>query len=116
LFFGRQSNGLVKRTSGDVILLFGSLPSNTTPTVKCYRGAPSTEHLQLFLIFILPILLYKALPKIIRLAPARNVYPKYRGSNGPLRSQQRPLNGYLNLEDADRFSIYRVFLNGPLSI
>jgi hypothetical protein len=30
--------------------------------------------------------------------------------------QQRPLNGSLNLEDAAGFSIYRVSLNGPLSI
>jgi hypothetical protein len=30
--------------------------------------------------------------------------------------QQRPLNGPLNLEDAAGFSIYRVSLNGPLSI
>jgi hypothetical protein len=30
--------------------------------------------------------------------------------------QQRPLNGPLNLEDAARFSIYRVSLNGLLSI
>jgi hypothetical protein len=30
--------------------------------------------------------------------------------------QQRLLNGSLNLEDAAGFSIYRVSLNGPLSI
>jgi hypothetical protein len=30
--------------------------------------------------------------------------------------QQRPLNSPLNLEDATGFSIYRVSLNGPLSI
>jgi hypothetical protein len=30
--------------------------------------------------------------------------------------QQRSLNGPLNLEDAAGFSIYRVSLNGPLSI
>jgi hypothetical protein len=30
--------------------------------------------------------------------------------------QQRPLNDSLNLEDAAGFSIYRVSLNGPLSI
>jgi hypothetical protein len=30
--------------------------------------------------------------------------------------QQRPLNGPLNLEDAAGFSIYRVSLNGSLSI
>jgi hypothetical protein len=30
--------------------------------------------------------------------------------------QQRPLNGYLNLEDAAGFSLYRVSLNGSLSI
>jgi hypothetical protein len=30
--------------------------------------------------------------------------------------QQRPLNDSLNLEDAVVFSIYRVSLNGPLSI
>jgi hypothetical protein len=30
--------------------------------------------------------------------------------------QQRPLNGPLNLEDAAGLSIYRVSLNGPLSI
>jgi hypothetical protein len=30
--------------------------------------------------------------------------------------QQRPLNGPLNLEDTAEFSIYRVSLNGPLSI
>jgi hypothetical protein len=30
--------------------------------------------------------------------------------------QQRPLNGLLNLEDAAGFSIYRVSLNGTLSI
>jgi hypothetical protein len=30
--------------------------------------------------------------------------------------QQCPLNGPLNLEDAAGFSIYRVSLNGPLSI
>jgi hypothetical protein len=30
--------------------------------------------------------------------------------------QQRPLNGPLNLEDAAGFSIYRVSLNGTLSI
>jgi hypothetical protein len=30
--------------------------------------------------------------------------------------QQRPLNGSLNLEDVVGFSIYRVSLNGPLSI
>jgi hypothetical protein len=30
--------------------------------------------------------------------------------------QQRPLNGSLNLEDAAGFSIYRVSLNGSLSI
>jgi hypothetical protein len=30
--------------------------------------------------------------------------------------QQRPLNDPLNLEDDARFSIYRVSLNGPLSI
>jgi hypothetical protein len=30
--------------------------------------------------------------------------------------QQRPLNGALNLEYAIEFSIYRVSLNGPLSI
>jgi hypothetical protein len=30
--------------------------------------------------------------------------------------QQRPLNGPLNLEDAAGFSLYIVFLNGPLSI
>jgi hypothetical protein len=30
--------------------------------------------------------------------------------------QQRPRNGPLNLEDAARFSIYRVSLNGHLSI
>jgi hypothetical protein len=30
--------------------------------------------------------------------------------------QQRPLNGSLNLEDAAGFSIYRVSLNGHLSI
>jgi hypothetical protein len=30
--------------------------------------------------------------------------------------QQRPLNDHLNLEDTAGFSIYRVSLNGPLSI
>jgi hypothetical protein len=30
--------------------------------------------------------------------------------------QQCPINGPLNLEDAARFSIYRVSLNDPLSI
>jgi hypothetical protein len=30
--------------------------------------------------------------------------------------QQRPLNDHLNLEDAAGFSIYRISLNGPLSI
>jgi hypothetical protein len=30
--------------------------------------------------------------------------------------QQRPLNDHLNLEDAAGFSIYRVSLNGSLSI
>jgi hypothetical protein len=30
--------------------------------------------------------------------------------------QQHPLNGPLNLEDDAGFSIYRVSLNGPLSI
>jgi hypothetical protein len=30
--------------------------------------------------------------------------------------QQRPLNSSLNLEDAAGFSLYKVSLNGPLSI
>jgi hypothetical protein len=57
---------------------------------------------------------------LIRLAPARD--PKgfctlnIEDQMILYALQQRPLNGPLNLEDAVGFSIYRVSLNGPLSI
>jgi hypothetical protein len=56
----------------------------------------------------------------VRLAPARN--PKgfctlnIEDQMVLYALQQRPLNGPLNLEDAAGFSMYRVSLNGPLSI
>jgi hypothetical protein len=57
---------------------------------------------------------------LIRLAPAR--HPKgfctlnIEDQMVLYALQQRPLNSSLNLEDAAGFSIYRVSLNGPLSI
>jgi hypothetical protein len=62
----------------------------------------------------------KKIKNVFRLAPAR----ASKGSSTLniedqtvlYALQQRPLNGSLNLENAAGFSIYRVFLNGPLSI
>jgi hypothetical protein len=56
----------------------------------------------------------------LRLAPTRNskgFYTLNLEDEVVLYSlQQRPLNGLLNLEDAVESSIYRVSLNGSLSI